>query len=131
VIAATARTRRKQVHWLGAALMSLLARLRVLNGFDIDLAADQTRLTNGLRDTLTAVSPALERALGARLTQPGVWDLLAEYPSPTTLRAAGRARITRLLKARSPPWPTSSSDAVMTALDAQHVTVPARPPSDV
>ena len=43
VLAGTARTRRKQVHWLDAACPSdeRLAQLRVLNGFDTDLAADQ------------------------------------------------------------------------------------------
>ena len=102
VIADTGRTRRKQVHWLDAGSDELLDTLRVLNGFDIDLAADQTRLTNRLRDALTSVSPALERALGPRLGQAGVRDLLAKYPTLSALRAAGRARITRTVKARSP-----------------------------
>jgi hypothetical protein len=30
--------------------MLLVALLRVLNGYDIDLAADQSRLASGLRD---------------------------------------------------------------------------------
>ena len=77
VLADTARTRRRQVHWLDAGSDELLAKLRVLNGFDIDLAADQTRLTNRLRDALTSIAPALERALGDRLHQAGVRDLLA------------------------------------------------------
>jgi transposase len=59
VIADTGRTRRKQVHWLDVGSDELLERLRVLNGFDIDLAADQTRLANRCRDALTSVSPAL------------------------------------------------------------------------
>jgi hypothetical protein len=67
ILADTARIRRKQVHWLDASSDELLARLRVLNGFDTDLAADQTRVTNRLRDALTSVSPALERAIGKRL----------------------------------------------------------------
>jgi transposase len=71
-LADTARTRRKQVHWLDTASDELLAQLRVLNGFDTDLAADQTRITNRLRDALTSISPALERALGNRLHQAGV-----------------------------------------------------------
>ena len=89
VIADTGRTRRKQVHWLDAGSDELLERLRVLNGFDIDLAADQTRLTNRCRDALTSVSPALERALGARLHQAGVRDLLAKYPTLTALQSSG------------------------------------------
>ncbi len=125
VIADTARTRRKQVQWLDAGSDELLERLRVLNGFDIDLAADQTRLTNRLRDALTSISPVLERALGSRLNHAGVRDLLAKYPTPSALRAAGRARITRAVKARSPRLATKVTDDVMAALDAQSVAVPA------
>jgi transposase len=125
VIADTGRTRRKQVHWLDVGSDELLERLRVLNGFDIDLAADQTRLTNRCRDALTSVSPALERALGARLHQAGVRDLLARYPTLSALGMAGRARIARTVKTRSPRLAVKIVDAVMAALDAQTVTVPA------
>lgn len=78
VIADTARTRRTKVHWLDTASDDLLDQLRVLNGFDIDLAADVTRESNRLRDLLVSVSPALERAVGARLHQAGVRALLAK-----------------------------------------------------
>ena len=125
IIADTGRTRRKQVHWLDVGSDELLDRLKVLNGFDIDLAADQTRLTNRLRDALTSVSPAVERALGARLHQAGVRDLLAKYPTLTALKTAGRARITKAVKGRSPRLADKVVDAVMAALDAQSVTVPA------
>ena len=66
VLADTGRTRRHQVHWLDAGDDELLDQLRVLNGYDTDLAADATRLSNRLRDALTSVSPALERVLGPR-----------------------------------------------------------------
>ena len=107
VIADTARTSRKQVQWLDAGSDELLER-RVLNGFDIDLAADQTRLTNRLRDSLRGVSPALERALGCRLNHAGVRDSLAKYPTPGALRAAGRARITRGSRPARPVGPPRS-----------------------
>lgn len=71
VIADTARTRRRQIQWLDTGSDALLDQLRILNGFDIDLAADVVRLSNRLRDALTSVSPALERALGDRLHQAG------------------------------------------------------------
>jgi hypothetical protein len=45
------------VHWLDAGSDELLACLRVLNSYDIDLAADQTRLTSRLRDALTKHLP--------------------------------------------------------------------------
>lgn len=97
----------------------------MLNGFDIDLAADLTRLTNRLRDALTSVSPALERAVGSRLAHAGVRDLLAKFPTPTALHAAGRARITKTIKTRSPRLAAKVTDTVLTALDAQTVTLPA------
>jgi hypothetical protein len=82
IIADTGRTRRRQVHWLDAGSDELLGQLRVLNGFDIDLAADQTRLANRLRDGLTRVSPTLERAPGKRLAQAGARDLLTLATRP-------------------------------------------------
>jgi transposase len=125
VIADTARMRRRAVHWLDVGNDELLDQLRVLNGFDIDLAADVVRLTNRLRDALTSISPAIERAVGSRLAYSGVRDLLAKYPTPTALRTAGRARITTTIKARSPRLATKLTDAIATALEAQTVTRPA------
>jgi hypothetical protein len=115
IIAGTGRTRRTQVQWLDATSDELLERLRVLNGFDIDLAADQTRLTNRCRDALASVSPALERAVGSRLGHAGVRDLLAKYPTPSALKAAGRARIARALRARSPRLADKVANDVMAA----------------
>ena len=125
VIADTGRTRRRQVHWLDAGSDELLASLRVLNGYDIDLAADATRLASRLRDALTSISPALERAVGDRLHQAGVRDLLAACPTLTMLRTAGKARIERTIKNRSPRIAGKVTTAVMAALAAQDVTVPA------
>lgn len=127
VIADTARTRRRSVHWLDVGSDEFLEQLRVLNGFDVDLAADLTRLTNRVRDSLVAVSPALERAVGSRLHQAGVRDLIAKFPTPTALRAAGRSRINTTVKKRSPRVAAKVTDAVMAALDAQSVTMPAEP----
>jgi transposase len=125
VLADTARMRRHQVQWLDTGSDQLLEQLRVLNGFDVDLAADVTRLTNRLRDALTSISPALERALGSRLGHAGVRDLLAKFSTPSALRAAGRARITKTIKTRSPRLADKVTDAVLSALDAQTVTLPA------
>ena len=125
VLAGAARTRRKQVHWLDASPDELLAQLRVLNGSGIDVAADATRLANRLRDALTSISPALERAVGDRLGQPGVRDLLARYPALTTLRAASQSRIERAVKARSPRIAAKVTTAIVAVLAAQDVTVPA------
>jgi Transposase len=80
ILADTARTRRKQVRWLDASSAKLLAQLRVLNGFDTDLAFDQTRVVNRLRDALTSICPASERALGKHLGHADVRDLIADLP---------------------------------------------------
>lgn len=124
VLADTGRTRRHQVHWLDAVGDELLQQLRVLNGYDADLAADATRLSNRLRDALTSVSPALERVLGPRLHHAGVRDLLTRYPAPQALAAAGRGRIARVVRKRSPRLAKALAAAVAEALAAQTVVVP-------
>jgi transposase len=125
VIADTARTRSGSVHWLDTHSQELLQQLRVLNGFDLDLAADVTRQVNRLRDCLTAISPALEGAIGSRLAHAGVRDLIARFPTPSALRSAGRTRIAVTITKRSPRLAGKVTDAVMAALDAQTVRIPA------
>ena len=124
VLADTGRIRRHQVHWLDAGNDELLAQLRVLNGYDADLATDATRLSNRLRDALTGISPALERVLGPRLHHPGVRDLLARYPAPQALAKAGRGRIESTIRKRSPRLAKALTVAVTQALGAQSVVVP-------
>ena len=125
VLADFGRTRRRQLHWIDTGSDELLGQLRVLGGYDADLAADATRLSNRLRDALTSVSPALERVLGPRLHRAGVRDLLARYPSPAALAQAGRGRIGRTIRKRSPRLAAALTNAVVAALEAQTVAVPA------
>lgn len=66
VLADFARRNADRLTWL-AISDELLAELRVLNGRDVDLAADANRIVNRCRDALVAISPALERAVGDRL----------------------------------------------------------------
>ena len=103
----------------------LLAELRILNGRDIDLAHDANRCSNRLRDALVSISPALERALGDRLGQAGVRDLLSRYSTPKLLRQAGQARIKRAVCRRSPRIGDKVTVAVWEALESQTVTLPA------
>lgn len=123
VLADYARRHTDQLVWLDIG-DELLAKLRILNGRDVDLAEDANRTINRCRDALTSISPALERALGSRLGHAGVRDLLAAYPTPTVLRAAGPAAIRATIAARSPRLATKITDTVTTALDAQTVTLP-------
>ena len=102
----------------------LLARLRILNGRDIDLAADATRVANRLRDALLAVSPALERAVGEKLmSTPGIRTVLAKWSTPTALRTAGKTRVRTLMSKRSKRKAPTLTDQIWTALAAQTVTV--------
>ena len=124
VLADTARVHRSRIAWLTAD-DELLERLRVLSGYDDDLAADVVRVANRLRDTLTTLNPALERVLGARLEHPAVRALLARYPTPDALREAGRARLLRLLTRHAPRVGRRLAEEVLAAVASQTVTVPA------
>ncbi len=124
VIADFARRNSDRLTWLEVT-DELLVELRVLNGRDVDLAADATRTINRCRDALVAVSPALERAIGSRLIQPGVRDAVAKFPTPSALRAAGKARIRNAIKKRSPRLATKVAEEIWAALEAQTVTLPA------
>lgn len=123
VLADTARTHARRLHWLQVG-DETLERLRVLGGYDDDLAHDVNRAANRLRDMLLAISPALERVLGPRLDHPVGRALLGRYPTPTALRAAGRRRLVPLAKRHAPRLGARLVDEFQAALDAQTVTVP-------
>ena len=80
-----------------------LARMRALNGHDEDLATDQTRIINRLRDALLSTCPGLERAIGNWLTSHGILDVLRKYPTIGQLRRAGRARFPQPYPQTLPP----------------------------
>jgi transposase len=105
-------------------MSELLAKLRILNGRDVDLAEDANRATNRCRDALVSISPTLERALGSRLTHPGVRDLPNAYPTPSALRALRSSRIKTIIAKRSPRIADKFTTAVVEALAAQTVTLP-------
>lgn len=124
VLADYARRNPDRLTWVEIS-DELLARLRVLNGRDTDLAGDANRAINRCREALLAVSPALERVVGPRLAQPGVRDLLVKWATPTTLREAGPTRIRNTIKKRSPRLAAPLTARVLGALDAQTVTLSA------
>jgi len=83
VIADAARTMPHTLRRVGTD-DETLAGLTVLAGYDDDLAAQSTRLTNRLRDALLHVHPALERLLGKHIDRGGVLDLLAAAATPSS-----------------------------------------------
>jgi len=123
VIADAARTMPHTLRRVGTD-DETLAGLSVLAGYDDDLAAQSTRLTNRLRDALLHVHPALERLLGKHMDRDGVLDLLAVAPTPAALRTLGHEGITAALKAHSPRLAKTLPEKILAALDGQTVTVP-------
>lgn len=95
----------------------------MLAGYDDDLAAEATRLSNRARDLLLAISPALERVLGPRISHPAVLALLAA-PTPAALRAGGRRRLSRVVLPLVPRVGDRIIEEVLAALDAQTVVIP-------
>lgn len=125
VIAETSRQRRDFVAIDVPA--QLAADLALLTAHRSDLVADRVRMINRLRDVLTGVFPALERAFDYR-SQKGELVLLTGYQAPAVIRRRGRARLTAWLANRG----VRSADTVAaTALEAAHAQQTALPGEDV
>ena len=101
-----------------------LAELSVLAGYDDDLAAESTRLTNRLRDALLHVHPTLERLLGKHFDRAGVLRLLADAPTPAALRQLDAAAMSEIMRPGSPRLAKTLPAKILTALDAQTVVIP-------
>ncbi|MEU3003771.1 IS110 family transposase [Streptomyces sp. NPDC007020] len=125
VIAETARHRRDF-----AAIdvpAQLAADLALLTAHRSDLMADRVRMINRLRDVLTGVFPALERAFDYSAHK-GALVLLTGYQTPAAIHRRGRARLTAWLANRS----VRGADAVAaTALEAAQAQQTALPGEDV
>ncbi|AXB45013.1 MULTISPECIES: IS110 family transposase [Pseudonocardiaceae] len=107
-----------------------LAELDVLVGFDDDLAGEATRIGNRIRGLLTGVHPALERAIGPRISHPAVLEILSRCGGPTGIRAAGRRKLTAIATAHAPRMGDKLVTAILAALDEQTVVVPGTTAAD-
>lgn len=107
-----------------------LAELDVLVGYDDDLASEATRLSNRIRGLLTGIHPALERALGPKITHRAVLEILSQCGGPAGIRAAGREQIAAIAAEHAPRMHTRLVEAIQAALDAQTVTVPGTTAAD-
>lgn len=102
----------------------VLASLKVLAGYDDDLARESTRSINRLRSLLLQIHPALERVFaGTRLTNKLSLDLLVRYGGPTGLAKAGPARVKAWARKTKHRGIDTLVDDVFTALAQQTVTV--------
>jgi transposase len=100
------------------------AELKVLVGYDDDLAAEATRLSHRLRGLLTQVHPALERLLGPRIATKMVLALLIRFGGPQGLARAGRGRLLQTAGKASPRGAAELVGNILAALAEQTVTVP-------
>jgi transposase len=101
----------------------LICELQMLTGHRADLVADRTRTINRLRQQLSAVCPALERA--AELTQDRGWVvLLSRYQRPKAIRQSGVSRLSRILADAGVRNSQSIAQAAVAAAKTQRVRLP-------
>jgi transposase len=124
VIADAARTLPHALRRVGPDEQTTV-ELSVLAGYDADLAAESTRLTNRLHDALLHVHPALERLLGRHLRRRGVLGLLAATGTPNSIAGLGEPGIRALVAAGSPRMARTLPAQLLSVLAEQSVTIPA------
>lgn len=80
----------------------VLSALKVLAGFDEDLAHETTLALNRIRSLLTQIHPALERVfIGGSRSTGLVLDPLEKFAGPTGLKNAGRTKVLRFARSHS------------------------------
>ncbi|WP_181809579.1 IS110 family RNA-guided transposase [Streptomyces shenzhenensis] len=121
VIAETARHRRDFTAI--AVPAQLAADLALLTAHRSDLVADRVRMINRLRDVLTGIFPALERAFDYS-SHKGALVLLTGYQTPASIRRRGRARLTAWLAHRSVRGADAVAATALEAAEAQHTSLP-------
>jgi transposase len=98
--------------------------LRMLAGFDADLATEENRISSRIRSVLLSVHPALERAIGKHLYRPVALTLLAEFGGPLGFAAATPAALRRVAKRSAPRIGDKIAESIIAALGEQTVIVP-------
>ena len=104
--------------------------LRILAGFDNDLAVEENRLINRLRSLLLSVHPALERAIGKHFHRPVGPGLLAKLGGPHGLSTARPAAVRKIARHYAPCIGEAIAASVLEALKEQTVVVPGADKAD-
>ncbi|WP_370542073.1 transposase [Amycolatopsis sp. FDAARGOS 1241] len=107
-----------------------LAELDVLAGLDDDLADEANRIANRIRGVLTGTHPALERAIGSKISHPAVLEILSRCGGPAGIAKTGRRQLTAIAKIHAPRMGEQLVEAITSALDQQTVTVPGTAAAD-
>jgi transposase len=101
-----------------------LAELDVLIGYDDDLAAEATRISNRIRGLLTGIHPDLERVLGPKATHLAVLEILSRCGGPIGIRKADRRKLSSIATKLAPRMGAKLVEDILAALDEQTVVVP-------
>jgi transposase len=102
----------------------LLTELRLLINRRAELSLERIGAIQRLRQLLTGISPALERAMDVRCKGP--LTILGFWQTPAAIRAAGAGSIELLLRRALIPKAAHLADAVVAAANCQFVEVPAQ-----
>lgn len=121
VIAETSRLRRDFAPVRVNA--QLVAELALLTGHRADLVADRVRMINRLRDLLTGVFPALERAFDYSHHK-GALVLLTGFQAPDAIRRRGPVRLEAWLRKRGVRGAEQVTQTALAAAAAQHTVLP-------
>lgn len=100
-----------------------LAELKVLVGFDEDLAAEATRLSNRIRGLLTQIHPALERVVGPKLGTKAGLAVIEHLGGPQGISKATKTKLLRVITTANPRGAQTLADAIGQALSEQTVIV--------
>ncbi|GAA1300533.1 hypothetical protein GCM10009634_58690 [Saccharothrix xinjiangensis] len=90
----------------------------------------RTRLANRIRGLLTGLHPALERAIGSRISHPAELEILSRCGGPTGIAKAGRRKLTAIATAHAPRLGDKLVTAILAALEEQTVVVPGTTAAD-
>lgn len=101
----------------------LAADLALLTAHRADLVADRVRMINRLRDVLTGIFPALERAFDYSAHK-GALVLLTGYQTPAAIRRCGRTRLVAWLTRRKVRGADEVATTALDAAAAQQTTLP-------
>jgi transposase len=121
VIADTARLRRDLA--VVDRDTDLVRNLSMLTGHRADLIADRVRMINRLRDLMTSVFPALERAFDYA-SRKGALVLLTGYASPQRIRRIGATRLAAWLRQRKVRDAAGVAARAISAAHAQMTVLP-------
>ncbi|WP_327098921.1 IS110 family transposase [Nocardia vinacea] len=122
VIAETARLRRDLTSL--STPSELVVELGLLTGHRTDLMADWVRGVNRLRDLLSRVFPALERAFDYSTRSPLI--LVSGYCTPEAIRSAGAGELTEHLRTAGAHRPSIRGivTKAVAAVNTQTITLP-------